>query len=193
MRAIRTFLLAVAMMAAAVAVASDYSETIDLFKHAGQSAAFFDKSYGYAVFPTIGKGGLIVGAAHGNGHVYEHGKYIGNTSVTQVSVGFQAGGQAYSQIIFFEDKRALDEFTNGNFEFEAGVSAVAITAAAGGTAGTSGASAGASGGKKNATNVGSAYYKGMAAFTLAKGGAMVQATVAGEEIYFWGEGQSAAQ
>ena len=67
--------------------------------------------------------------------MYEKGKYIGNTSVTQLSIGFQAGGQAYSQIVFFEDKRALDEFTNGNFEFEAGVSAVAITAAAGGIPG----------------------------------------------------------
>jgi lipid-binding SYLF domain-containing protein len=175
--------MAVAMMAAAVAVASDYSETIDLFKHAGQSAAFFDKSYGYAVFPTIGKGGLIVGAAHGNGHVYEHGKYVGDTSVTQVSVGFQAGGQAYSQIIFFEDKRAFDEFSSGNFEFDAGVSAVAITAAASGSAGTNGANAGASTYKKDAGTTGK-YYKGMAVFTIVKGGAMYEAAVAGQKFSY---------
>jgi lipid-binding SYLF domain-containing protein len=167
-----------------VASANKYVDTIALFKNAGESSAFFSSAYGYAVFPTIGKGGLIVGGAHGSGHVYEKGKYIGNTSVTQISVGFQAGGQAYSQIVFFEDKRALDEFTNGNFEFEAGVSAVAITAAASASAGTQGADAGASGGKRDATTVGSAYYKGMKVFTIVKGGAMYQATVAGQKFTF---------
>jgi lipid-binding SYLF domain-containing protein len=185
MKSIRSVLALVVLLAVSgVASANKYVDTIALFKNAGESANFFNSAYGYAVFPTIGKGGLIVGGAHGSGHVYEKGKYIGNTSMTQLSVGFQAGGQAYSQIIFFEDKRALDEFTNGNFEFEAGVSAVAITAAAGGTAGTSGASAGASGGKKNATTVGSSYYKGMAVFTIVKGGAMYQATVAGQKFTF---------
>jgi len=185
MRLIRSVLALVAMLAiTSVASANKYVDTIELFKKAGESSNFFSSAYGYAVFPTIGKGGLIVGGAHGSGHVYEKGKYIGNTSVTQLSVGFQAGGQAYSQIVFFEDKRALDEFTNGNFEFEAGVSAVAITAAASGTAGTQGASAGASGGKKDATTVGSAYYKGMAIFTIVKGGAMYQATVAGQKFTF---------
>jgi lipid-binding SYLF domain-containing protein len=185
MKSIRSVLALVVLLAVSgVASANKYVDTIALFKNAGESANFFNTAYGYAVFPTIGKGGLIVGGAHGSGHVYEKGKYIGNTSMTQLSVGFQAGGQAYSQIIFFEDKRALDEFTNGNFEFEAGVSAVAITAAAGGTAGTSGASAGASGGKRDATTVGSSYYKGMAVFTIVKGGAMYQATVAGQKFTF---------
>jgi lipid-binding SYLF domain-containing protein len=184
MKSIRMVLAMATMLAiTSVASANKYVDTIALFKNAGESATFFDSCYGYAVFPTIGKGGLIVGGAHGSGHVYEKGKYIGDTSVTQLSVGFQAGGQAYSQIIFFEDKRALEEFTNGNFEFEAGASAVAITAA-GGTAGTTGASAGASGGKKDATTVGSAYYKGMAVFTIVKGGAMAQATVAGQKFTF---------
>jgi lipid-binding SYLF domain-containing protein len=185
MKLFRSALALVAMLAiTSVASANKYVDTVELFKKAGESANFFSSAYGYAVFPTIGKGGLIVGGAHGSGHVYEKGKYIGNTSVTQLSVGFQAGGQAYSQIVFFEDKRALDEFTNGNFEFEAGVSAVAITAAAGGTAGTQGASAGASGGKKDAKTVGSAYYKGMAVFTIVKGGVMYQATVAGQKFTF---------
>jgi len=79
-----------------VASANKYVDTIALFKHAGESSTFFDSCYGYAVFPTIGKGGLIVGGAHGSCHVYEKGKYSGDTSVTQLSVGFQAGGQAYS-------------------------------------------------------------------------------------------------
>jgi lipid-binding SYLF domain-containing protein len=184
MRAIRIFLMAIALvLPAAAAMAASYSETIDLFKHAGQSAAFFSNSYGYAVFPTIGKGGLVVGAAHGGGHVYEHGKYVGDTSMTQVSVGFQAGGQAYSQIIFFEDKRAFDEFTKGNFEFGAGVSAVAITAAASGSAGTTGVTGGASAGKKDADTSGS-YYKGMAVFTIVKGGAMYEASVAGQKFSY---------
>jgi lipid-binding SYLF domain-containing protein len=185
MKMIRSVLAVVAMLAiSSVASANKYTDTVNLFKNAGESASFFPSAYGYAVFPTIGKGGLIVGAAHGSGHVYEKTKYIGNTTMTQVSVGFQAGGQAYSQIVFFEDKRALDEFTNGNFEFEAGVSAVAITAAAGGTAGTQGASAGVSGGKKDATTVGTRYYKGLAVFTIAKGGAMFQATVAGQKFTY---------
>jgi lipid-binding SYLF domain-containing protein len=185
MKLIRSVLAVVAMLAiSSVASANKYVDTIALFKNAGESANFFTSAYGYAVFPTIGKGGLIVGGAHGSGHVYEKGKYIGNTSVTQISIGFQAGGQAYSQIVFFEDKRALDEFTNGNFEFEAGVSAVAITAAAGANAGTQGADAGASGGKRDATTVGSAYYKGMKVFTIVKGGAMYQATVAGQKFTF---------
>jgi lipid-binding SYLF domain-containing protein len=185
MKSIRSVLGMVAMLAiSGVASADSYTDTVALFKNAGESSSFFASAYGYAVFPTIGKGGLIVGGAHGSGRVYEKGKYIGNTSMTQLSVGFQAGGQAYSQIIFFEDKRALDEFTNGNFEFEAGVSAVAITAAAEGTAGTQGASAGASGGKKDATTVGGAYYKGMKVFTIAKGGAMFEASVAGQKFKY---------
>jgi lipid-binding SYLF domain-containing protein len=187
MRSIRLLLALVAMVAvagSAGAAGDKYGETVSLFKNAGESAEFFSSCYGYAVFPTIGKGGLIVGGAHGSGRVYEKGKYIGNTAVTQISVGFQAGGQAYSEIIFFEDKRALDEFTKGNFEFDAGVSAVAITAAAQGEAGTQGASATASGGKKDATTVGSHYYKGLAVFTIVKGGAMFEASVAGQKFKY---------
>jgi lipid-binding SYLF domain-containing protein len=168
---------------AAVGNADEYSDTITLFKNAGKSAAYFQHSYGYAVFPTIGKGGLVVGGAHGNGHVYKHGSYVGDSSMTQLSVGFQAGGQAYSQIVFFEDQRSFDEFTKGNFEFGADVNAVAITAAAGASAGTTGASAEASGGMKDAKTAGK-YYKGVAVFTIVKGGAMYQATVAGQKFSF---------
>ena len=176
--------LAVMMLAGPLARADEYSDTIDVYKKAGESAAFFKDCYGYAVFPTIGKGGLGVGAAHGNGRVYEQGKYVADTSMTQVSVGLQAGGQAYSQIIFFEDQRSFDEFTKGNFEFGADVNAVAITAAAGASANTEGgASAGASGGMKDAKTAGQ-YYKGVAVFTIVKGGAMYQATVAGQKFSF---------
>ena len=178
-----SFLGLVLLLWSAAIWANAYTDTITLFKNAGESASFFDNCYGYAVFPTIGKGGLVVGGAHGSGRVYQHGNYVGDTSMTQVSVGFQAGGQAYSQIIFFEDKRAFEEFTTGNFEFGADASAVAITAAAGGSVGTTGATAGASGGKKDARTAGK-YYKGLAVFTIVKGGAMYQATVAGQKFKY---------
>jgi len=184
MGTIRPLLMTLAMLVPAeAALADDYSETIELFRNAGASAAFFNNSYAYAVFPTIGKAGLVVGGAHGTGRVYEHGKYVGDTSMTQVSVGFQAGGQAYSQIILFRDKRAFDEFTSGDFEFDANVSAVAITAAATGTAGTTGASVTASGGKRDATTAGR-YYKGIAVFTIVKGGAMYEISVAGQKFSY---------
>src|SRR4029453_8039357 len=131
---------------------------------------------GYALFPTIGKGGLGVGAAHGSGRVYAKGKHIGDTTMNQVSVGLQAGGQAFSQIIFFEDQRALEEFTSGNFEFGANVQAGAVTSAAGPRARTGGPRAGASGGKQDATTVGK-FHKGMAVFTVAKGGLMYEASI----------------
>ena len=177
-------LLALALLAWTPALwASSYTSTVSLFKNAGESARFFDNCYGYAVFPTIGKAGLVVGGAHGSGRVYVHGIYVGDTSVNQLSAGFQAGGQAYSQIVFFEDKRAFEEFTKGNFEFGADVAAVAITAAAGGSVGTTGASAGASGGMKDATTAGR-YYTGLAVFTIVKGGAMYQATLAGQKFSY---------
>jgi lipid-binding SYLF domain-containing protein len=160
-----------------------YGDTVNLFRNAGESAAYFENSYGYAVFPTIGKAAWVVGGAHGSGRVYVHGVYVGDTTMNQVSVGVQAGGQAYSQIVFFEDKRAFDEFTHGNYEFGADVNAVAITAAAGGSVGTEGASAEASGGKKDATTAGR-YYRGVAVFTIVKGGAMFQASVAGQKFSY---------
>ena len=175
-------ILVVALVTASVR-ADPYADTIDLFKNAGQSATFFTSSYGYAVFPTIGKGGFVVGGAHGKGQVYERRQYVGDTTITKVSIGLQAGGEVYSQIIFFQDKRAFDEFTSGNFEFGAGVSAVVITAAASGETGTTGANVSASGGKKDATTAG-AYHKGMAVFTIVKGGAMAEASVAGQKFSY---------
>jgi lipid-binding SYLF domain-containing protein len=175
-------LLATALLFFSAASRADsYSDTVGLFEHAGQSAAFFHDCYGYAVFPSIGAGGLTVGGAYGRGRVYAHGVHVGDTAMTQLSVGAQLGGQAYSQIIFFQDRRAFTEFTRGHFEFGADVSAVAITAAAGGSAGTTGASAAASGGMKDARTAGR-YYKGVAVFTIVKGGAMYQATINGQKF-----------
>jgi lipid-binding SYLF domain-containing protein len=184
MRRAHLFVAGAAMLLWGGTIFADaYDDTIGLFKNAGQSAAFFDDSHGYAVFPTIAKGGLGVGAARGSGRVFEQGKYVGDSTMTQVSVGLQAGGQAYSQIIFFQDQRAFDEFTRGNFEFGAGVSAVAITAAVSGKVGTTGAAASASGGKRDAATAGG-YHRGMAVFTIVKGGAMYQAAVKGQKFSF---------
>jgi lipid-binding SYLF domain-containing protein len=172
--------------------ADEYSQTTSIFKKAGESGAFFSHAYGYAVFPTIGKGGAVVGGAYGKGRVYEKGKYIGDTSMTQVTVGLQLGGQAYSEIIFFEDEAALKMFTNGNFEFAADASAVAITAGASAQASTTGASGSASLTKKKADTVGK-YYKGMATFTVAKGGLMYEASVGGQKFSYTPHGASTAK
>ncbi len=165
------------------ALADDYSDTIKVFRGAGQSGKFFGSSYGYAIFPTIGKGGIGIGGAHGSGRVYAKGAHVGDTSMTQLTVGLQFGGQAYSQIIFFQDKRSFDEFTSGNFEFGAQATAVAITAGAQAQAGTSGTGAGASGTQSSATTAGG-YQKGMAVFTVAKGGLMYEASIGGQKFSY---------
>jgi len=165
------------------AFADEYSDTIKVFRNAGESASFFEDSYGYAVFPTIGKGGFVVGAAHGSGRVYRQGKYVGDTSMTQITVGAQLGGQAYSQMVFFKNKGAFDEFTSGEFEFAAQASAVAITAGASAQAGTSGPSAAASGTQQHAKTT-AKYYKGMAVFTVAKGGLMYEASIGGQKFSY---------
>ena len=173
--------LLIALMTSS-AWADDYSATVDIFKKAIPSS-FFEDSYGYAVFPTIGKGGAGIGGAHGKGRVYAKGVHVGDTSMTQLTVGFQMGGQAFSQIIFFEDERAFTQFTSGNFEFGAQATAVAITAGASASASTTGNTAGASGGRNDARSVGE-YYRGMAIFTVAKGGLMYEATIGGQKFSY---------
>jgi lipid-binding SYLF domain-containing protein len=168
---------------AAALHAATVKETIDIFKNAGVSPKFFNQSYGYAVFPTVGEGALVVGGGFSKGRVYVHGHYAGETRLVQLSVGFQAGGKAYSEIIFFEDKRALDEFETSGFEFGADASVVAITAGASASAATDGASASASGTEDNAKSR-AVYYKGMAVFTVAKGGLMYSAAIAGQKFTF---------
>ena len=163
------------------ALADDYADTIKVFRGAGESGQFFKKSYAYAVFPTIGKGGI--GGAHGTGRAYANGVHVGDSSMTQITIGWQLGGQAYSQIIFFQDKRAFDEFTGGNFEFGAQATAVAITAGASAQAGTTGASAGASGTQQHAKTA-AQYSKGVAVFTVAKGGLMYEASIGGQKFTY---------
>jgi lipid-binding SYLF domain-containing protein len=124
---------------------------------------FFESAAGYAVFPKVGKGGMGVGAAHGKGLVIVGDKAVGSTSLTQVTIGLQLGGQVYQQFIFFKDAAALQSFQRGNFEFGAQASAVAVTL---------GASADAD------------YDKGVAVFTNVSGGLMYEATISGQKFKY---------
>jgi lipid-binding SYLF domain-containing protein len=164
----------------------DYAGTIAEFRKSDVVAPLFESAYGYAVFPTIGEGGFGIGAAHGKGLVYQGGKAIGETSTTDISIGFQAGGQAYSQVIFFEDKASLDKFTSGNFEFSAGAEAIAIQAKAEAKTSTEGTGVGANAkkgsGSGQQTNQG--YTDGVLVFTVAKGGLMYQAVIAGQKYKY---------
>mgnify|MGYP001818265167 CR=1 FL=1 len=154
-------------------------EAIAAFMESDVVKKFHNSAYGYAVFPTIGKGGFGIGGAHGKGRVYRGGKKAGDVSMTQVSFGLQAGGQAYRQVVYFQDKRAFDEFTSGEFEFGAQAEAIAITASAGASAGTEGTSASA-----NETQSETSYHKGMIVFTMGKGGLMYQAALGGQKYNY---------
>ena len=162
--------------------AAKYESTIKAFQEAG-TADLFDSAYGYAVFPSIGKGGVGIGGAIGKGRVYKQGQWVGNSSMVQLSIGFQLGGQVYSMVIFLEDDRAFNEFTKGEFEFSAQATAVALTAGASAQASTQGSAAGVSGGRKDAATTGK-YTKGMAVFTIARGGLMYEAALAGMKFNY---------
>jgi lipid-binding SYLF domain-containing protein len=164
--------------------AKNYSSTINIFRDSPNLAKFFKHSYGYAVFPVIGKAGYIVGGSYGEGQVYRGGKLSGKTSMIEGSIGFQVGGEAFSEIIFFEDKRAYDEFTSGNFEFGATAQAVAITAGAAARVGTAGASAGLSSGPTTGVQAETEYVNGMATFVHAKGGLMYELSIGGQKFSF---------
>ncbi|MEM8500419.1 MAG: lipid-binding SYLF domain-containing protein [Pseudomonadota bacterium] len=170
----------------AVAQTSDVKvqNVVGIFQDSEVTHPYFEHAYGYAVFPTVGKGGFIVGGAYGTGKVFRQGELAGLSSLTQLSIGFQAGLQAYSEIIFFQDERAYSEFISGTFEFDATASAVAVTAGAQAQTGTMGASAGYSAGPKTSRQQLGAYYKGLAVFTHAKGGLMLEASVAGQKFNF---------
>ncbi|GGZ91935.1 YSC84-related protein [Algibacter mikhailovii] len=122
---------------------------------------YFTSAYAYAIFPSIGKGGLGVGGATGNGTIYKGGAIVGDCKMSQLTIGLQAGGQSYSEVIFFQDKAAYDRFTGNNFEFSAQATAVAVTAGA-------------------SFDVG--YRDGILVFTHAKGGLMYEASVGGQKF-----------
>lgn len=153
--------------------------TIKQFRGLGDTARFIGESYGYAVFPTIGKGGIGIGGAYGEGCVYREGGRTGGVSMGQLTIGFQLGGQAYSQLVLFKNKSAYDAFTSGSFEFGADATAVALTFGAQAGAGTTGASASA-GESKGAAR----WVRDMAVFTLAKGGLMYEAAIGGQKFKF---------
>lgn len=162
-----TLLVAALSLTAAKAaeeLAGESQQAIANFQKADSTLkTFFDNSAGYAVFPNVGKGGLIVGGAHGKGLVYEKGGVIGQASMSQASIGAQAGGQSFAEVIFFESPEALENFKSGKFEMSAEVSAVAA----------------AEGASKAAR-----YKQGVAVFTLPKKGLMVQASVGGQKFKF---------
>ncbi|MEM8768680.1 MAG: YSC84-related protein [Pseudomonadota bacterium] len=194
MRLQRTLWLGVALAlstASLPALADGYDDARKVFQNAGASGRYFDSAYGYALFPTIGKGAIGIGGAGGKGRVFVGGNHVGNTSMGKVTIGFQLGGQAYSMIIFFEDERAFREFSSGNFEFGAQASAVAITAGASAAASTAGGgTAGASGGRHDATTAGT-YSRGLAVFTVAKGGLMYEASIGGAKFGYRPVGEAA--
>ena len=148
----------------ASASAADTASVIAKFKEKDPRVAkAFSTAYGYAIFPTVGKGAIGVGGAHGKGEVWEQGKQIGTTTLNQVTIGFQLGGQAYSELIFFKDKTAIDDFKRGNFEVSAQASAIALNARASGDL---------------------PYNKGVAIATMAKGGLMYEASVGGQKFSY---------
>ena len=174
----------VALFLSTPALADKFTDTIDIFKKSEAVQPFFKSAYGYAVFPTVGKAGIGIGGAYGKGQVYRGGKVTGEAKLFKATIGFQLGGQAFSEIIFFKDKRAYDEFTGGSFEFDAAASAVAITAGAQAKAGTEGATAGASAGPATGTQAKTRYHKGMAVFVHTKGGLMYEAAIGGQKFSF---------
>ncbi|OIQ28500.1 MAG: hypothetical protein BM564_08845 [Bacteroidetes bacterium MedPE-SWsnd-G2] len=125
--------------------------------------SFYNKCYGYAIFPTVTKAGVGVGGAMGKGVVYAQGKITGKTTLKQASIGLQLGGQQYSEVVFFENKTAYEHFKNGNLKFDAQASAVAITEGA---------------------SIDSAYTDGVAVFTQIKGGLMYEASIGGQHFTF---------
>jgi lipid-binding SYLF domain-containing protein len=140
----------------------DVAETIAKFEEGDPGMqAWFKEAHGYAVFPSVGKGAIGIGGARGKGLVYEQGELVGKTTLTAVTVGFQLGGQEFMEVIFFKDKTAFDDFTRGNFEFDAGVSAVALSAGASADLG---------------------YNGGVAVVTATKGGLMYEASVGGQKF-----------
>jgi len=154
-------------------------ETLDKFKQLGNVPELLTQSYGYAVMPTIGKGGIGIGAAGGTGCVFAGGKHTGNISMGQITIGFQLGGQAYSQIILFKNTDVYNDFIKGQFEFGADATVVALTYGAAAGASTKGASASAG----DTKGIGS-WKRGMAVYTLAKGGLMYEASIGGQKFKF---------
>ena len=179
----RVSLAAILMLSVVMPVWADdaaYTATLQNFRDQPATAPFFADAVGYAVFPTIGKGGFMIGAGYGVGRAYKGGVHVGDVKTGQVSLGWQIGGQAYSEIIFFQNEDAFKAFTNGNFQFGADASAVALTAGAQASASTTGPTASAGVTAASTHDSVALWYRGMSVFTLAKGGLMAQAALSGQ-------------
>jgi lipid-binding SYLF domain-containing protein len=161
----------------------DVTETVELFRGIPQVFPYFESAYGYAVWPRIARGGFFVGGSRGRGQIYVGGQMVGTSTLVEASIGFQAGGQTYRQIIFFQDAEAYQSFAKDGFEFDAEAQAVAVTASAEAGAGTTGSRASAGAGSPN-TAAGGGYSGGMQIFTMAEGGLMYKATVAGQRYNY---------
>ena len=138
---------------------------ISLFKSDSKTVAkLFDTAYGYAVLPSVGKGAVGVGGAHGVGQVFEKGSLIGQCELSQVTLGAQLGGQTFDEVIFFETKEALSNFKSNEWAMSAGVSAVAAAESASADA---------------------KYKNGVMVFTIAESGLMFEASVGGQKFRFF--------
>ncbi|MGI9323022.1 MAG: hypothetical protein ACR2PJ_05515, partial [Pseudomonadales bacterium] len=156
-----------------------------IFESVASVQPFFEDAYAYAVFPRVAKGGLFfIGGARGKGRVYLNDKHLGNVTLTKATIGPQLGGQAFSEIVFMQDKRAFDEFTSGSFEMDATASAVAITAGVQAQKGTGGTAASANAGPAAAAQADYGYTKGMAIFIHAIGGLMYELSVGGQKFKY---------
>jgi lipid-binding SYLF domain-containing protein len=164
--------------------ADNYDGTLDVFESSPDLKPYFDNAYGYAVFPTVGRGGIVVGGSYGKGQVYENGQVTGHVSLAKLSIGFQLGGQVFSEIIFLQDKRAFDEFISNRFEFDASASAVVVVLGAQARAGTTGSSASTALGSVSTNQVEYGYNKGMAVFLHSLGGLMYEASIGGQKFKY---------
>ena len=167
-----TVLLAVTLLITVASIAQSKKDKIiadataakaEFIKTDPKMASNFETAYGYVIFPNVGKGAVGVGGASGNGVAYEQGVKVGMAKLTQVTIGFQLGGQSYREVIFFESKKDMDRFKENKIELSAQVSAVA-------------AAAGASANAK--------YVEGVMVFTMQKGGLMYEASVGGQKLKY---------
>jgi lipid-binding SYLF domain-containing protein len=143
---------------------SEADASLNRFKQADPGLNdFMQRGYGYAIFPSVGKGGLIAGGAYGKGVVYEQRQQVGYSDLTQASIGAQIGGQTYAELVVFENKPAMDRFKSGKFSLAANASAVAI---------------------KSGAAAGTTFRDGVAIFTMPLGGLMAEASIGGQEFSY---------
>jgi lipid-binding SYLF domain-containing protein len=166
---VAALLMLTSTSALAEATVDECKATFNKFKGLGNVPDLLAETYGYAVLPTIGKGGIGIGGAGGTGCVFAQGEHTGNVSMGQVTIGFQLGGQAYSQLILFKNSDVYDDFISGKFEFGADATAVALTY---------GAQAGAT------TKGAGSWKRGMAVYTIAGGGLMYEASIGGQKFKY---------